>query len=343
MPVSPSLLERGALARNLAPAPMLDFLGAQTFRALVTAVRLGALEGLRESPAAPDALARRIGADARGVRLLLMALEATGYVALRGDRYSLTTMTERWLPLLAEGVDFFEHAALTQWADLERSVREGHAPETGYADAEDPVRIRELLVGLRAFARGSVGDVVKQIGLPARARRLVDLGGGHGLYSVELCRRHPDLTATIFDLPGALDVARETVDEAGLGDRIELRGGDFHIDELGGPYDAALLFNIVHGYDAKRNEELFARLLAALTPGASVAILDQLADTPVSGGLARAAARLQGLNLFHARGGEAYSFSSIASWLERAGYREIRRRDLRRSPGSSLVLAAAAR
>nr|MDJ0868273.1 hypothetical protein [Myxococcota bacterium] len=108
-----------------------------------------------------------------------------------------------------------------------------------------------------------------------------------------------------------------------------------------GPYDAALLFNIVHGYGPERNQALLLRLRDALAPGARLAILDQLADAPVRGRLARAAARLQGLNLFHARGGEAYPFAAIAGWLERAGYCEVRRRDLRRSPGSSLVLATA--
>lgn len=116
------------------------------------------------------------------------------------------------------------------------------------------------------------------------------MGGGHGAYSIALCRRHPQLMATVFDLPEALKAARENVAAEGLEDRIELREGDFLTEELPTGYDVALLFNIVHGFEAEQNAALLQNVAAALDPGGLVAVVEQVtgrAPGPASRAFAR--------------------------------------------------------
>jgi hypothetical protein len=43
-------------------------------------------------------------------------------------------------------------------------------------------------------------EVLRVIQVPRTARRLLDVGSSHSLYSVELCRIHPNLTAKVPDL-----------------------------------------------------------------------------------------------------------------------------------------------
>ena len=38
--------------------------------------------------------------------------------------------------------------------------------------------------------------------------RLVDVAGGHGAFSMAMCRRHPGLEATVIDLPPSAAVGR---------------------------------------------------------------------------------------------------------------------------------------
>ena len=120
-----------------------------------------------------------------------------------------------------------------------------------------------------------------------------------------------------------------------------LIAGNFWEDDFGSDYDCALLFNVVHGYAPTLNVELLGKVCACLAPGARIAILDQLADSQVGGAMALASARLNGLGLFRSRGGQAYGFDEIASWLRATGFTAPRKIDLSRSPGSSLVLATA--
>ena len=47
-------------------------------------------------------------------------------------------------------------------------------------------------------------------------RRLLDVGGGPGTYSIALVQQTPGLTSTVLDLPGVLEVTREIVEQTRL-------------------------------------------------------------------------------------------------------------------------------
>jgi SAM-dependent methyltransferase len=192
-----------------------------------------------------------------------------------------------------------------------------------------------------ALARMTADEVARKVRLPRTARHLLDVGGGHGLYSIKLCRRYPQLSATVFDLPQALQAARTTIAAENMGDRVSVQAGDFWRDDLGDGYDVTLLFNIIHGNLPAKNTELMRKVAGALRPGGLVAILDQLIGK-VSGATSRAVAALNGLNLFNLAGGQTYGFDEIAGWLTSAGFTNPRRIRLLKSPGSSLVLGTKA-
>lgn len=103
-----------------------------------------------------------------------------------------------------------------------------------------------------------VDDVADAVSVPDDPARLLDIGGGHGLYSIELCRRHSNLAATIFDLPGAVEAMSGEI-PAEVAERIRTRAGDYHEDDLGDEYDLALLFNVVHAHRPAENIALFER------------------------------------------------------------------------------------
>ena len=58
--------------------------------------------------------------------------------------------------------------------------------------------------GSMSLASFIAKEVAQKVRLPDGARRLLDLGGGHGLYSVEFCLKYRELSAIVFDLPTAL-------------------------------------------------------------------------------------------------------------------------------------------
>lgn len=348
MPLIPNFFERLILLElNEGPGPMLDFLGAQAFRAVCVAVELGVFDTLGRGPITEAETASQIKADRRGTALLLEALEALGYVKKKGGGYVNTPMTAKWMlrdssTSLAGGIPFLGSMVFERWGYLAESIRRGKPAVSG-SDwlGRHPNGWRVYQEAMRAVGRIAADEVVARVKLPPAARRLLDLGGGHGLYSVRFCRRHPDLSAIVFDIPQALEAARETIAAEKMGGRVAVQEGDFWINDLGTGYDVALLFNIIHASLPEKNTELLHKVAGALIEKGLIVIMEQMAGE-VRGPIAKALARLQALNFFNDLGAQTYSFDEIAAWLTQAGFSKPWQINLRKLPGCGLVLATKA-
>lgn len=90
---------------------------------------------------------------------------------------------------------------------------------------------------------GRLQDVITRIAaLPrfSECRRMIDLGGGHGLYALALVSLHPSLHAVVFDLPGVTEYTRRYIRRYGMEDRVSVCPGDFLTDDVGTGYDIVL-------------------------------------------------------------------------------------------------------
>lgn len=330
MPVILNPLEQFVmLTMNQAPGPMVEVWSALANRIIVAAIRLNVFETLQQEPAAASELAQRLNLDARGLTMLLETLTALGYLERADARFRITAMTRKWLTD-AEGTNvapflLFWGASLEQlFPTLEETFRTGKPRTDIYAWLEtQPDAARNFQNGLAALARLFSAGVVSSIPVPARPCRLLDLGGGHAVHSIGLCRKYPQLSAVIFDSAQALEVGRELIDAAQLNERITVQAGDFVTDALGSGFDLVLLFNIVHGFQAEQNLALLTKVRAALNPGGRVVIGDQLVG---QGGIpvANLATRLFGIAFYQFAGGQAYTYDELRAILTQAGFGDIR-------------------
>lgn len=345
MPVSLNPLQRAVFFTfNQGPGPLIDLWSAVAFRAVLAAMRLGIFDALAAGPQTVDQLANRLGIDPRGTALLLEALAALGYVQQHDLAAANTAMTGKWL-LPAGQANFAPYLSYwgtilqTLYADLETSLRSGEPPTHLYDWLEgQPAVSADFQAGMVAIAQIAQGEIVGKLKLPPTARRVLDVGGGHAAYSIALCQRYPQLSATVFDGASVLASGRQQVAQVGLTGRIDFLMGDFLQDELPGEQDVVLLFNILHGCTPEQNGSLLKKAAQALCPGGRVVVVEQLADHQASGG-AQAINALLALAYFHLLGGQVYRFSDIRSWMDTAGLRHIQRIALRRTPGSSLIVA----
>lgn len=347
MPVTPNFLERLLLLRlNKGPAPMLDLFGAGGFKAVTLALDMGLFEELAASQLSVTRLAETLGADEHGVEALLAFLEANGYVTEDDSRYGNTATTTKWLTEdsktnVGPFLTFWDDLVFPLWEQqLETAVREGEPSQTMFEwFDEKPSRWKTAQRGFRAAASVMVDEVTDKVSVPDGATDAIDVGGGHGLYSIELCRRHPELSATVFDNPEALDLAREEIDGAGLTDRIETQGGDYWTDDMGAGYDLALLFNVIHSNNAERNVRLFERVADTLRPGGRIVLLDQLAGSS-SMPVGKAGLGFLGLTYLVTVGADVHPYDEVAEWLHEAGFENVQKTSIRRAgPGNTLIEA----
>ena len=129
------------------------------------------------------------------------------------------------------------------------------------------------VTGQRDLARlGATRWRARLYGSRDRARTVLDLGGGHGWYSAELCRRHPQLSATVLDLPGSARVGREIIaprhGPTGSRTATETRSPPIWAAR----YDLVLCFNLVHHLAGRDLSSCSGGPAARSVPGGSLAV-----------------------------------------------------------------------
>jgi cyclopropane fatty-acyl-phospholipid synthase-like methyltransferase len=336
-----NLFERVVLRTNLAPVPAFEsWSGMALSGLLIASTRLGLIARLAQRPATMDELIEALQLNREPTRLLLDCLRGLGYVGYRQGRYSLSRRARRWLvPTAPSSVgrfvagcrDYWEY-----WSNLPEVVRSGVAFDHHAAEPDDPYW-REYITGQFELARLSASEVAKKLHLPASARTLLDVGGGHGWFAAELCRRYPTLHATVIDLPGSAKIGREIIADAGMSHRVQHCDGDALVDDLGDSYDAALCFNLIHHLKPGEIVTLLDRIYAALNPGGSLAVLDLFAQPGHS--RPDAASSCLGLFFYLTSGAETYSSEQLRDWLRATGFDTPRRVRLRHIPSQTLYLA----
>ena len=104
--------------------------------------------------------------------------------------------------------------------------------------------------------------------------RMMDLGGGSGVVSLALLRRHPHLSAVVVDIANVCAASREIAVENSMEDRITYYEADFLRDDLPSGFDLVLECDA-----GPYSEALLRKIRTVLNPGGRLAIVDQFAPT----------------------------------------------------------------
>ena len=271
-------IEKLILASRLFPGPMLESYGMVSTRALLVGAKLGVFDALATGPATATQLADRCGTDPAATEKLANLLVGMRHLRVDRDaRYSLGPRARRWLSGSSSVRDSLLMKELEwRWIEgLEDFVRSGehqdvHATMTG---EEWGVYQR----GMRSNAGVLAPLLDRRIPVPDGARELLDIGGSHGFFAVALCRLHPGLSATVLDLPAALEHAAPLLAAEDMGDRVSMRPGDALVDDLGtSAYDVVFMASLVHHFEEAANRDLVRRAAATLRPGGVLVISDAI-------------------------------------------------------------------
>ena len=308
-------LDHSCLARPGTPS---DWRMVLAYEATVEAGILAAL------PATPAELAARLELDERAVRALLEALAVWRVVELdEHGRYSSGTGA----PSPEDDAVLRQHAAvIRRWAVLlgDRLQDRTATSDQLSARARPDVWLDFLAANARRLAPTVLDVCTRRF---PHSKRVLDLGGGHGEYSLELTRRglHPMLQ----DLPDVVEMADrgDRLGKAG----VELFPGDFFETLPPGPFDLVLCAGVTHTFDGERNLALYRRIRAVLAPGGGLAIVTFLRGrNPVASIFA-----LQMLVATDA--GDAHGEDDYRRWLGEAGYGPLEVQDLESRPQTVLL------
>lgn len=319
--------------------------GYRQAQVLIACAELGVFAALHPSPASAGALAEQLGVEPGALARLLNAAVALGLLELRDEHYANSPVAAACLA--AEGPYHLgylvrrEGAFYRRWANLTEAVRTGRRPEENRRDEGQSNWVRDFELALYDAARTAAPAVAEalSVALPEGKAplRALDIGGGHGAYSIALARRYPGLTAEVFELPAVVPVAREMIAGAGASERVLVREGDFKVDDLGEGYDLVLLFGVLVSETPEDSVALLRKVRAALRPGGAVVIRGFYLDERRTGPAEAVLADLH--MLLSTNAGGAHSLADVQIWLEQAGFGPPETVALPSPERSSLILA----
>lgn len=298
------------LARSYQPAAV-----------LAAAVELELFEALVAEPLPAALLAQKLGCDLRGLSILLDALAALQLLERREDRYSVCSGGEAFLTAAGSNsmLAMAQHQAncLRRWAQLAGVVKTGQ-PAARTPSIRGEGGDQEAFIGAMNNVSAPLADQVIRAIQPLQFRHLLDVGGASGTWTMAFLRACPSATATLFDLPEVVPMARRKLEQEGVIDRVRLVAGDFLNDTLPPGADLVWVSAIVHQNSRDQNRRLFANLFQALQPGGRIAIRDILMNStrtkPVAGALFA-------VNMLVAtQGGGTYTFEELRDDLEATGF-----------------------
>lgn len=294
--------------------------GFRAAQVLFTACRLKLFDALADTPKSGDALAAALGTDPRATRILCDALAALGLLEKHDGLFSNAPAATACLvcdaPASRMGILLHGAQLYARWGGLFDVVRSGKPVPPEAIDPALRGDERAFAMAMADVGRASAVQTAQVVDLSS-VGRLLDLGGGPGLYAVAFVRRWPSLHVVVMDTPQTLEVARENAEAAGVRDRITLRPGNFLEDDLGSGYGAVLLSNVVHIFGDETNARLVARCAAALDPGGCVIVKDFALDCDRT---SPAIGALFAVNmLVNTDGGDCYTPEQVRRWFECAG------------------------
>jgi SAM-dependent methyltransferase len=341
-----TFLELLALRLNLGPKPLADTqAGFQFARIIMAASRAGLFEPLRDGGRTTEEIAASRGTDRRATGKVLDALLAHGYLRHRNGRYELNRLSRKWL--LADGPHTVVHKL--DFQEIEWRWTEGFDQWLYDGASRDmhrtlsPEEWRRYQWGMRDLSTAPAKELAWRAPVPRTAKTLLDIGGSHGFYSVELCRRHLGLTATILELPEAIPPAAEILAREGMGDRVVHRAGSVIDDDLGdGTYDAVLIANLVHHFDSDQNLRLAQKVARALRPGGVFMVMDavRIASPAEANQPNRRLGAVLDVYFALTSTSGTWSVEAVQGWQRSAGLSPLRPIWLRTMPGAALLSAA---
>jgi acetylserotonin N-methyltransferase len=149
--------------------------------------------------------------------------------------------------------------------------------------------------------------------------RLLDIGGGSGIYACSLAAHFPELRASVLEKPPVDRVSRRAIERRGFSDRLDVVAADMFQNGLPRGYDVHLYSNVLHDWDVDLVRVLLEASAAALEPGGAIVVHDAFLNADKTGPIEMAA---YSVLLMHVTQGRCYSLAEMGAWMQEAGFGE---------------------
>ncbi len=282
----------------------------------------------KEGPATAEEMAQRCGVDARGIEMILMGCICLGFLEKVEGRFRNTPLAETFLvegsPRNQRGiVSMFKNWVLP-WSRLEEAVRSG-APVVEKQHDHGEEATRTYIMGMLHRGIPQAQLLAEEVPLQGR-KKMLDVGGGPGIFSIIMCQKNPGLKAAVLDLPQTLRVTRDIIRDWNAEGVVETIEGSYMDEGYGEGYDVVLTSSMISQEGPDIVKHILRESFKAMVSGGIILIQEQFLDDEKTGPMLPVQV---GLNqLIHTPAGRAYSAKEVAEFAREIGFVDLEYRPL---------------
>ena len=283
---------------------------------------------LANGPASAKELAEKCRADERGLEMILIACAGLGLLEKKDGKFSNAPVAQTFL---VKGGKRYQGGIVSMfadwvapWAKLKNAVVGGKpVVEKQHDKGEEATRTYIMGMLYRGIPQAQL--LADEVPLGGQ-KKMLDVGGGPGIFSIIMTDRNSGLKADVFDLPQTLRVTKDIIKDFNAQDRVDTKEGSYLQDPFGQGYDVVLLSSMISQEGPEVIKDIIKKSYDAMDSGGIILIQEQFLDTDKSGPLLAA---LIGLNqLIHTPAGRAYSAKEVADWAAEIGFIDLSFRPL---------------
>ncbi len=275
-----------------------------------------------------EELAEKCGADKRGLEMILIALVPLGFLQKSGEKFSNTPLSKTFLvkgsPRYQGGIVSMFESWVGAWSKLKDAVVNGE-PVVEKQHEHGDEETRTYIMGMLYRGIPQADLLAEEVDLSGK-KRMLDVGGGPGIFTIKMCQKYRGLTGDVFDLPQTLRVTKDIIRDFHAENLVGTVEGSYLEDAFGSGYDVVLLSSMINqeGPDVIKN--IIQKSFDAMESGGTILIQEQFLNTEKDGPLLPV---LIGLNqLVHTPAGRAYSAKEVADMAQEVGFRDLSFRSL---------------
>ena len=309
---------------------------------IAAAVSNKIFDSLASGAKTAEQISKETGASVRGLSSIMNALVGLELLKKGSGKYSLTPESEAFLVSNKPGTlaGFFNlnvTQLVSKWLRLSDVVRTGRPAMAVNQEGEGTEFFSGLVENIIPMSYGSAQALADHLKL-AKAKNevgVLDLAAGSGIWGIVLAQASPRVRVTAVDWAGMIPTTKRITQKFGVGNRFKFIEGDLLEADFGKNYDITMLGHILHSEGVERSRKLLKKTFGALKSGATIAVAEWLVNDERTEPLPSLMFAVQ--MLVNTERGDTFSFNEIKSWLEEAGFEQVRKLE---APGPSpLVLA----
>jgi len=304
---------------------------------VTVADELGIFTSLATRPGTVSQLAQRLGYDRRALTAVLRVLASNGLIRVYEGSYHATDAVRQyllpespayWGPVLEAHRGSETHRWLagmltasttTVRRDAIGGIGDEDRPTDAWASGQiDPKLARSVAAFMHAHSFAAAIGAARNLDLSG-VERLLDVGGGSGVFANAFAQRNPSLHCTVMELGPMCEIAQEYIATAEVGGRVDTIAVDMFRMRWPEGYDALFFSNIFHDWDFETTAWLARRAFEALPPGGRILVHEMLLTDDGAGPSTTVRFSMHML----LTKGQQYSLPELRTLLEDAGFAEV--------------------